>query len=70
MPVGVGEVPGVHAERAHVRRCGQRAAGGLGLGEQPVDLLAGLGGDAQAELGGTGRPGGQAGVFGQVGALI
>src|SRR6266581_1665558 len=48
MPVGVGEVPGVHAERTHMRRRGQRAASGLGLAEQPVDLLAGLGGNAQA----------------------
>jgi hypothetical protein len=38
MTIGIGEVPGVHAERAHMSGRGQRASGGLDLPEQLVDL--------------------------------
>src|SRR5262245_4157490 len=49
--VGIGEVPGVDAERAHMGGCGQRAACGFDLSEQLVDLCLRLGGNTQAELG-------------------
>jgi hypothetical protein len=38
MTIRIGEVPGVDAERAHMRGCGQRASGGFDLPEQFVDL--------------------------------
>ena len=51
MTIGIGEVPGVDAEGAHVGGCCQRAAGGFGVPEQLVDLCLRPGGDTQAELG-------------------
>jgi hypothetical protein len=38
MAIGIGEVPGVDAKRAHMGRRGQRASGGLDLPQQLVDL--------------------------------
>jgi hypothetical protein len=70
MTIGIGEVPGVNAKRAHMRGCCQRAASGFDLHEQPVDLRLRLGGDTQAELGRAGRPGRQTRVLGQVGAFV
>ncbi len=59
MTIGIGEVPGVNARRAHMRGCCQRAASGFDLDEQPVDLRLRLGGDTQAELGRAGGPAGR-----------
>jgi hypothetical protein len=36
--IGIGEVPGVDAERAHMSGLGQRASGGFDVPEQLVDL--------------------------------
>jgi hypothetical protein len=38
MTIGIGEVPGVDAEGAHMSGGGQRASGGFDLPEQLVDL--------------------------------
>jgi hypothetical protein len=38
MTIGIGEVPGVDAERAHMSGRGQRTSGGFDLPEQLVDL--------------------------------
>jgi hypothetical protein len=70
MAIGIGEVSGVHPEWAHVSGRGHDTAGRFSLCEQLVDLCPRCGGDAQAELGGAGRPGRQAGVLGQIGALV
>ena len=51
MTIGIGEVPGVDAERAHMGGCCQRGAGGFGVPEPFVDLCLRAGGDTQAELG-------------------
>src|SRR5258708_37946425 len=61
MTIGIGEVPGVDPERAHVGGCRERAAGGFGLPEQLVNLGLRSGRDTQAELGRAERPRRQAG---------
>jgi hypothetical protein len=38
MAIGIGEIPGVDAERAHMGGRGQRASGGFDQPEQLVDL--------------------------------
>ena len=38
MTIGIGEVPGVDAERAHMSGRGRRASGGFDVPEQLVDL--------------------------------
>ena len=52
MTLGIGEVPGVDAERAQMGGCCQRGAGGgVGVPKPFVDLCLRVGGDTQAELG-------------------
>ena len=58
------------AEAPRLCRCCQRPAGGFGVPELLVHLCLRCGGDTQAELGGAGRAGRQAGVLGEVGALV
>jgi hypothetical protein len=70
MAVWIGEVPGVDPERAQVRGGSEAGAGGLGLPQQFIHLRLRSGRYPHAELGGTGRVGPQAGVLGQVGALV